>query len=476
MAHHQSATLTTPPLECAVLDDAVAAIGALHDAAERSSLAQLLLSKRCFFTAMRCLLTAPTQLLALLADVRAACEGASASGEPGDAASAPVPPRGGWHEADRQSLCAHHAALPAVRAYTAVAPHLDACGVWGVQARVTLESQLLARIVSDFGSQLVPLAGPCGHAVSPPAVWLDAHQALRSAKAAFDADAAAERRSALAKQELASQSPRQRANSPSKGPRTPSGTLTATIASAVVRPPLPPVGSRPAALPQRIAIQRAAREAAEQAAAAAAVVAALERQKAALEAKLAAEKARAERGAAALAQAQAEKNALAERLRRVASVNDATTGTVANEQADADSGADGDVAAEQRVTVSRGFSPQHGAMVDTKPTPEEVREYAAWLGMDPITDSDLFYIAEWALTAPLPIGWSAHQDDDGNEYYFNDKLGESTYEHPLDGQYRKYWRTVREQKNAAERDNLQTHVTDRVGFNDAEQDTQADTG
>ena len=244
----------------------------------------------------------------------------------------------------------------------------------------------------------------------------------------------------------------------------------------MVRPPLPPVGSRPAALPQRIAIQRAAREAAEQAAAAAAVVAALERQKAALEAKLAAEKARAERGAAALAQAQAEKNALAERLRRVASVNDATTGTVANEQADADSGADGDVAAEQRVTVSRGFSPQHGAMVDTKPTPEEVREYAAWLGMDPITDSDLFYIAEWALTAPLPIGWSAHQDDDGNEYYFNDKLGESTYEHPLDGQYRKYWRTVREQKNAAERDNLQTHVTDRVGFNDAEQDTQADTG
>ena len=31
-----------------------------------------------------------------------------------------------------------------------------------------------------------------------------------------------------------------------------------------------------------------------------------------------------------------------------------------------------------------------------------------YLGMDPIADKDLFYIAEWAINAPLPEGWTEH--------------------------------------------------------------------
>jgi hypothetical protein len=35
-----------------------------------------------------------------------------------------------------------------------------------------------------------------------------------------------------------------------------------------------------------------------------------------------------------------------------------------------------------------------------------------YLGMDPEGDSDLLYIAEWALTAPVPDGWTVHLDSE----------------------------------------------------------------
>ena len=79
------------------------------------------------------------------------------------------------------------------------------------------------------------------------------------------------------------------------------------------------------------------------------------------------------------------------------------------------------------------------------PTPEEITEYAAYLGMDPVADKDLLYIAEWALSAPLPEGWTEHVDTSGNEFYFNSMTGVSTYEHPLDGQFREYYRQMKMQ-------------------------------
>lgn len=44
-----------------------------------------------------------------------------------------------------------------------------------------------------------------------------------------------------------------------------------------------------------------------------------------------------------------------------------------------------------------------------EPTHEEIEEYAVYLGMNPEEDVDLLYIAEWALTAPLPDGWTEHR-------------------------------------------------------------------
>ena len=69
--------------------------------------------------------------------------------------------------------------------------------------------------------------------------------------------------------------------------------------------------------------------------------------------------------------------------------------------------------------------------------------------MDPVEDKELLYIAGWALTAPLPDGWTEHLDAAGNEFYYNSMTGVSTYEHPLDEQYRSYYRQVKAQKQQA---------------------------
>ena len=81
---------------------------------------------------------------------------------------------------------------------------------------------------------------------------------------------------------------------------------------------------------------------------------------------------------------------------------------------------------------------------------EDVVGHAAYLGMDPEADCDLLYIAEWALTAPLPDGWTEHVDGNSNLFYYNSVTGVSTYEHPLDEQYRQYYRQVKAQQAGAE--------------------------
>jgi hypothetical protein len=54
---------------------------------------------------------------------------------------------------------------------------------------------------------------------------------------------------------------------------------------------------------------------------------------------------------------------------------------------------------------------------------EEVEEYALYLGMDLTEDRELLYIAEMAMAAPLPSGWTEHDDADGREFYYNTVTG-----------------------------------------------------
>ena len=67
---------------------------------------------------------------------------------------------------------------------------------------------------------------------------------------------------------------------------------------------------------------------------------------------------------------------------------------------------------------------------------KEIMEFAEYLGMDPVEDGDLLWIAEQARNAPLPAPWSEHQDEAGNTYYYNSATDDSVWEHPLDQYYR----------------------------------------
>jgi hypothetical protein len=49
--------------------------------------------------------------------------------------------------------------------------------------------------------------------------------------------------------------------------------------------------------------------------------------------------------------------------------------------------------------------------------PQEVVEYARFLGIDPLREPHLLSIAQEGLVAPLPDGWTEHEDDSGNVYY-----------------------------------------------------------
>ena len=66
-----------------------------------------------------------------------------------------------------------------------------------------------------------------------------------------------------------------------------------------------------------------------------------------------------------------------------------------------------------------------------------ILQYAAYLGMDVAADTDLLWIAQQALVAELPPGWTEHADPmSGDAYFHNAQTGETVWEHPCDSYYR----------------------------------------
>jgi len=76
---------------------------------------------------------------------------------------------------------------------------------------------------------------------------------------------------------------------------------------------------------------------------------------------------------------------------------------------------------------------------DYDPSPEEVEEYAKYLGMDMQHDTKLFYIAKEGLKAPLPGPWKPCKSPGGQIYYYNFESKELQKDHPCDDYYRKYF-------------------------------------
>jgi centrosomal protein CEP164 len=83
-----------------------------------------------------------------------------------------------------------------------------------------------------------------------------------------------------------------------------------------------------------------------------------------------------------------------------------------------------------------------------EPSPQEINEYAEYLGMDLTQDHDLLWIAKDGLKAPLPGAWKPCRSGDGEIFYFNFETGESVWDHPSDENYRKVYRRSKARRDA----------------------------
>ena len=88
---------------------------------------------------------------------------------------------------------------------------------------------------------------------------------------------------------------------------------------------------------------------------------------------------------------------------------------------------------------------------DYEPSKEEMKEYAEWLGMHPVDDEQLMWIAREGLRAPLPGSWrpcKAEHDDgqDDDHYFYNFHTGESTWDHPLDAKFKELYKDQSQKK------------------------------
>ncbi|XP_062407890.1 centrosomal protein of 164 kDa-like isoform X2 [Sardina pilchardus] len=70
------------------------------------------------------------------------------------------------------------------------------------------------------------------------------------------------------------------------------------------------------------------------------------------------------------------------------------------------------------------------------PSEQEIHEYAREIGIDPVKETELLWLAREGIVAPLPAEWKPCQDVTGDVYYFNFSSGQSTWDHPCDEQYR----------------------------------------
>jgi len=66
--------------------------------------------------------------------------------------------------------------------------------------------------------------------------------------------------------------------------------------------------------------------------------------------------------------------------------------------------------------------------------------------MDIAADSDLLYIAKWAMEADLSSEWMANLDKDGQEYFYNQVTGMSQYSHPSDELYKQMYSDLKAKK------------------------------
>ncbi|KAH0575672.1 WW domain-containing protein [Spironucleus salmonicida] len=95
---------------------------------------------------------------------------------------------------------------------------------------------------------------------------------------------------------------------------------------------------------------------------------------------------------------------------------------------------------------------------DWIPDPEEIQDYAEYIGIDVANEKHLLWIAEEGLKAPLPDNWIAAKTDDGDVYYQNTKTKESSWDHPCDSLYQE--KVIEQRKKGSQVKPQQSKVQD----------------
>ena len=72
---------------------------------------------------------------------------------------------------------------------------------------------------------------------------------------------------------------------------------------------------------------------------------------------------------------------------------------------------------------------------ESPPTPNETREMARYLGIDPREEWMLMRVPQAAVNAPLPPHWEEYEDEGGEVYFYNTKTKKSLEHHPLDAYF-----------------------------------------
>eukprot|EP00736_Rhodelphis_marinus_P003729 Rmarinus@m.20592 len=97
------------------------------------------------------------------------------------------------------------------------------------------------------------------------------------------------------------------------------------------------------------------------------------------------------------------------------------------------------------------------------PTPQEIIEYARHLGIDPVFESGLLWVAEEALHAALPGNWTENFSESGHIYYYNVATDESTYHHPMDESFKSLLTVLRRVQDTQEQERLKAAIMEGRG-------------
>ena len=111
--------------------------------------------------------------------------------------------------------------------------------------------------------------------------------------------------------------------------------------------------------------------------------------------------------------------------------------------------------------ASGGMIGAHDAALEKvrePPNLDEIYDYATYLGLDTALDHELLWIAEEALCCPLPPGWSEHNDSEGNVYFHHAGDDISTYEHPMDPEYKSLAARAKADKSEAAIEQLREEI------------------